>query len=107
MSPKKRPGTEPVSSDGPVAPPPEAPSFEAALEELESVVKKLESEDLTLEGALSSFERGIHLLRRCDTHLNKTRGKIIELFKGEDGAFVEKVLGTSLESFLNEKTSDE
>lgn len=78
-------------------------SFETALERLERIVQNLESEDLTLDDALSDFERGMHLLRICNTHLNNARGRITELMKGDDGAFVEKILGTSLESFLNEK----
>lgn len=107
MASKKRTAAPPASSENSASLPSDAPSFEAGLEELESVVKKLESEDLTLDKALSSFERGIHLLRTCDTHLNKARGKIVELFRGEDGEFVEKILGTSLESFLNEENNDD
>ena len=107
MASKKRSDTEHAPSASSAALPSDAPSFEAALEELEAVVKILDSEGLTLDKALSSFERGIYLLRTCDTHLNQTRGKIIELLKGEDGAFVEKVLGTSLETFLDKKNNDE
>jgi exodeoxyribonuclease VII small subunit len=81
--------------------------FESALAELESVVAQLEHDDLRLADALSYFEQGIGLMRICDTHLNHARGKITELLKGEDGAFAEKVLGISLEAFLNEeKTHD-
>jgi exodeoxyribonuclease VII small subunit len=80
-----------------------SPTFESALAELETLVRDLERDDLTLDSALESFERGVKLLRACDTHLNHARGKITELLKGEDGAFIEKLLGTSLESFLNEE----
>ena len=78
-------------------------SFEKAVEELETIVRNLEDDELTLDDALVQFERGISLLRTCDTQLNHARGKITELLKGEDGAFVEKVLGMSLKSFLNEE----
>jgi len=83
------------------------PSFEAALEELETIVQDLEGEDLSLDNALASFERGISLMRVCDTHLNHAKGKITELLQGEDGEFAEKVLGLSLESFLTEETDHE
>jgi exodeoxyribonuclease VII small subunit len=82
---------------------PPSPTFESALAELETLVRDLERDDLSLDHALESFERGVKLLRVCDTHLNHARGKITELLKGEDGAFIEKLLGTSLESFLNEE----
>jgi exodeoxyribonuclease VII small subunit len=85
----------------------ESLTFEGALSELESIVGELERDDLELQNALSFFERGIRLMRICDTHLHHARGKISELIKGEDGAFVEKVLGTSLESFLNEEKEDD
>lgn len=82
-------------------------SFEAALAELESVVVDLERDDLELQESLSFFERGIRLMRICDTHLHHARGKISELLQGEDGEFVEKTLGTSLESFLNEEKEND
>jgi exodeoxyribonuclease VII small subunit len=82
--------------------PPATVTFENALEELGTIVHSLEQDDLTLNDALSYFERGISLMKMCDTHLNHARGKITELLKGEDGAFAEKILGMSLESFLNE-----
>ena len=82
-------------------------TFESAMEELEGIVANLEEDSLTLDEALASFERGIALLRTCDTHLNDVRGKITELLKGENGEFTRKILGTSLESFLNEENEDD
>lgn len=75
-------------------------SFETALEALEGTVRKLEQDDLTLSNALDYFEKGINLMRTCDTHLNHARGRITELLAGENGVFAEEILGTSLESFL-------
>lgn len=86
---------------------PQPPSFEAALVELESVVGDLERDDLELQDSLVFFERGIRLMRVCDTHLHHARGKISELLQGEDGELVEKTLGTSLESFLNEEKEND
>ena len=105
MTSKKRTASEASSPESSAALPVDAPSFESALSELESIIEHLESEELTLDSALSYFERGISLMRICDAHLNLARGKITELFRGEDGAFAEKVLGASLESFLNQENN--
>ena len=82
-------------------------TFESALEELENIIHNLEQDDLTLDNALSGFERGILLLRVCDNHLNHARGRITELIRSDNGAFAEKILGMSLESFLNEDRDHE
>jgi exodeoxyribonuclease VII small subunit len=81
-------------------------SFEDALLELEKTIEELERDDLTLEKALRFFERGIGLMRNCDSHLKSAQGKIQELLKGENGTFVEKVLGNTLESFLNREDAE-
>ena len=47
------------------------------------------------------------MVRRCDTQLKSAQGKLRELFKGENGEFVEKILGLTLESFLSGDDSDE
>jgi exodeoxyribonuclease VII small subunit len=82
-------------------------TFEQSLGELERVVGELERDDLTLENALHFFENGIHLIRRCDSHLKSAQGKVKELFKGDNGEFIEKVLGLSLESFLTGESTDD
>lgn len=70
-------------------------SFEAALKELEKIVAKLESPDLTLTSALELFEKGVALMKTCDSHLKSAEGKIKELLAGKDGAFIESMLGVS------------
>ncbi len=83
------------------------PSFEQAMRELEDVVSKLEGDELTLQQALEYFENGVKLMRVCDTHLKSAEGKLKELLKGEDGEFVEKILGMTLESVVgNEEFED-
>ena len=79
----------------------EALTFEDALAALEGVISELEKEDLSLDRALTIFEQGIVLMRKCDSHLKNAHGKMKELLKGENGEFVEKVLGVTLESFLS------
>jgi exodeoxyribonuclease VII small subunit len=78
--------------------PKEKVTFEKALKELEGVVGKLEGEELTLDDALECFEQGIRLMRLCDSHLKNAEGKVKELLKGENGQFVEKVLGMSADT---------
>lgn len=50
--------------------------FEAAIAELESIVKKLEEGDLPLEQSLQLYERGVHLSRFCHARLEETERRI-------------------------------
>ena len=50
--------------------------FEAAIAELESVVKKLEEGDLALEESLRLYERGVHLSRFCHAQLEEAERRI-------------------------------
>ena len=43
--------------------------FESALKELETLVSRMESGELSLEGSLKAFERGIELTRKCQSSL--------------------------------------
>jgi exodeoxyribonuclease VII small subunit len=52
------------------------PTFEAALAELEQIVKTLESGELTLERALTLFERGVELSRFCHGRLDEAEKRI-------------------------------
>lgn len=53
--------------------------FEAAFAELEEMVRNLEAEDLSLEDAIKTFERGQLLSRRCAALLEQADLKIREL----------------------------
>ena len=50
--------------------------FEAAIAELESIVKKLEEGDLPLEESLAFYERGVHLSRFCHARLEEAERRI-------------------------------
>lgn len=52
------------------------PSFETALAELETLVTQMESGDLSLEAALQTFERGIHLTRHCQQRLREAEQQV-------------------------------
>jgi exodeoxyribonuclease VII small subunit len=50
--------------------------FEAAIAELESIVKRLEEGDLPLEKSLELYERGVHLSRFCHARLEEAERRI-------------------------------
>ena len=50
--------------------------FEAALTELDTIVKKLEDGDLALEASLQLYERGVHLSRFCHARLEEAERRI-------------------------------
>lgn len=50
--------------------------FEAAIAELETVVKKLEEGDLSLEASLALYERGVQLSRFCHARLEEAERRI-------------------------------
>jgi exodeoxyribonuclease VII small subunit len=50
--------------------------FEAAIAELETIVKKLEEGDLPLEKSLELYERGVHLSRFCHARLEEAERRI-------------------------------
>lgn len=57
-------------------------TFEAALEELETIAASLERDDLDLDEALGLFERGIERLRAAGRLLDSAHGKVEELIEG-------------------------
>lgn len=60
-------------------------SFEDSLARLETLVQKLESGDLKLEDALTTFEEGIALTRQCQQALQKAEQRV-ELLTKEQGS---------------------
>jgi exodeoxyribonuclease VII small subunit len=57
------------------------PAFEAALEQLQNTVKKLESGELTLEQSLQQFEEGVRLTRICQEQLSAAEKRVEILMK--------------------------
>ena len=60
-------------------------SFEQALNELESRVRKLDEKGIPLETSLNLFEEGVKLVRECQQLLDQAEHKIIELMQTSDG----------------------
>ena len=61
---------------------PSEQSFEQALAELEKIVKKMESGDLTLEQALATHKRGLELAKFCQQRLEAAREQV-KVLEGE------------------------
>lgn len=62
----------------------ERPGFEEALKELESIVSKLEDDDITLEDSVSLYEKGLKLSRFCTEILEQAELKIEEVNKAQE-----------------------
>jgi exodeoxyribonuclease VII small subunit len=58
-------------------------SFEAAFEELETIITRLESGDLPLDESVELYERGRKLSERCQMLLDKAELRVNQL--SEDG----------------------
>jgi len=57
----------------------ESRTFDEALSELESHVRKLDSGELPLESSLETFEAGVKLVRECQELLDNAEQRITEL----------------------------
>jgi exodeoxyribonuclease VII small subunit len=67
-----------AAKHGPVAP----ASYEAALQELELLVSRLESGDMPLEQLLSQYQRGAELLKFCRDRLEVVEHQVKLLDQG-------------------------
>ena len=59
--------------------------FEDKLSELDSLVKELESNQLSLEDALKAFEKGIKLSNDCQSVLTQAEQKVQVLLEDKNG----------------------
>lgn len=66
-------------------------SFEEALLELEGIVEKLEEGQLSLDESLLLFEKGIKLVKECDTKLKKADMKVQKLIEENGELRIEPV----------------
>ncbi|HCM1037428.1 TPA: exodeoxyribonuclease VII small subunit [Vibrio parahaemolyticus] len=65
---------------------PENMTFEATIEELDSLIDQLENGDLALDDALRKFERGIALARAGQTKLSDAEQRVSILLSEDDEA---------------------
>ena len=63
-------------------------SFEESLEELETIVKKLEVGDVPLDDAIGEFNKAMKLAKTCDEKLKNAEEAITKLVK-ENGEVVD------------------
>jgi len=54
-------------------------NFEDNLENLESLVKELESGDIPLEDAIEKYSEAMNLIKECDKALNESKEKIAKI----------------------------
>ena len=62
-------------------------TFEAAFQELEETVERLEGGELTLDEAITLFERGQALARLCDEKLEQSELRVNQLLPDAEGGF--------------------
>ena len=60
----------------PAAAPPDELSFEKALEELEALVARMEEGELPLEQSLAAYQRGVELIKFCESKLADAQARI-------------------------------
>lgn len=75
-------------ADKKAAPAPDvaALSFEAALAELEDIVRQLESGDVELERSIDIYERGAALKAHCEKKLKDAQLRVEKIVLSPDGA---------------------
>ena len=72
----------------PISPPPAhaaSLSFEAAMAELESIVRRLEGGDVNLEESVTLYERGQALRQHCEARLKAAELRVEQVSVGADG----------------------
>ncbi len=76
-------------------------SFEKALTELEKIVARMESGDLSLEQALATHKRGLELARFCQKQLEAAQQQV-KVLEGEVLKPLEKVANAASEAEADE-----
>ena len=65
-------------------------SFEEALRELETIVRRLEEGKTNLEDAITAYERGASLRFHCEKKLKDARLRVEHIVVGTDGTITTK-----------------
>lgn len=80
---KKKPASKPATSptEGNL-------DFESALQQLEQLVNRMESGDLSLEDSLKAFEDGVKLTRQAQARLDAAEQRV-KILMEEQGELVE------------------
>lgn len=59
-------------------------TFEQAAQELENIVRQLESGSVDLEDSIALYSRGVALKERCESILSKAKLKVEKISKSGD-----------------------
>ncbi|MBS4539983.1 exodeoxyribonuclease VII small subunit [Clostridium sp. D2Q-11] len=59
--------------------------FEEAISQLEDIVDRLETGDLTIDSAIDEFKKGIQLYNKCYKKIEETEGKIKLILEDGEG----------------------
>ncbi|WP_294704502.1 exodeoxyribonuclease VII small subunit [uncultured Fusobacterium sp.] len=69
-----------------------AGSFEENLIEIDGIIEKLESGELTLDESIKEYETAMKLLKKSSDLLNRAEGKVLKVVEKADGVEVEEGL---------------
>jgi exodeoxyribonuclease VII small subunit len=72
-------------------------NFEAALAELEQLVERMETGEMSLEESLQAFERGVALTRDCQKALKEAELRVQALTETDAGLALEDVDAEALD----------
>jgi len=68
--------SSPAAGTNPGDPSAPAPSFEAALDELETLIQHMESGQLSLEASVAAYRRGATLVAFCRDNLSRVQQQV-------------------------------
>lgn len=63
--------------------------FEQLMQQLESLVTRMESGELSLEASLQAYEEGVRLTRLCQQQLAAAEQRVLRLQEQQDGVTFE------------------
>ena len=61
--------------------------IEESLKELDGIVEKLESRDISLEESFAMYQKGMELLKQCSSKIDRVEKKMLKI--NEDGELSE------------------
>ena len=80
------------------------PNLEESLDEISTLIDKMEHSELTLEQSLSNFERGINLVKHCQKILTEAEQKVQVLIQTNTQ---EELVASDVSANKNGQISDE
>lgn len=65
--------------------------FEENLAEIDEIIERLESGDLSLTDSIKEYETAMKLLKKSSDLLNKAEGKVLKVVEKDDEILLEEV----------------